>query len=336
MRALQLPTLFPLTQRRVRRAQWLPSDLRPISLPMSWVRSWCWNLQRLYDGGYRPITIKQMIEGDINLPLGTTPVVFTIDDASTGQFYYLPDGSIDPNTMMGVWDAFKAEHPGWEGGATWCVLPAAEHPSNFFSEKPDREIPREQRESNIKKKIDHLLEGGHEICNHTLYHARLDRASGDAQAQEWIGRGEDSIQVYLPADYDIVTLGLPLGMWPKNRQLATSGNYNGSAYEYEAVLEVAGGPSASPFNTEFDGKSIDRMPVSPNVLERQLATYESTPARRYVSDGEPNVISVPQADEAKVARDRWSGKQVRTVAAAPAPAAAAPAAGPAAATPPPR
>lgn len=195
------------------------------------------------------------------------------------------------------------------------MLPAAEHPSNFFSEKPDREIPREQREANIKKKIDHLLAGGHEICNHTLYHARLDRASSDAQAQEWIGRGEDSIQVYLPADYDIVTLGLPLGMWPQNRQLAMSGNYNGSPYEYDAVLEVAGGPNVSPFDREFDGHSIDRMPVSPNVLERQLATYDSTPARRYVSDGEPNVISVPQADEGKVTRDRWPGKEVRVVAA---------------------
>ena len=290
------------------------------------------DLQRLYEGGYRPITVRQMLEGDINLPQGTSPVVFTIDDASTGQFYYLPDGSIDPNSMVGIWEAFARENPGWDGGATWCVLPAAEHPSNFFSEKPDREIPREQREAAIKKKVDHLLAGGHEICNHTLYHARLDSASGDAQAQEWIGRGEDSIQVYLPADYDIVTLALPLGMWPQNRELAVRGSYNGSAYENEGVLEVAGGPSVSPFDREFDPHSIDRMPVSPNVLERQLATYDSTPARRYVSDGDANVISVPAGGEGRVATNRSTGKQVRPVAASA--AAPAPAAQPAAATPP--
>src|SRR5690606_29335540 len=111
-------------------------------------------------------------------------------------------------------------------------------PSNFFGEKPSREVPREQREATIRRKVDYLVENRHEICNHTLYHARLDRATGDAQVQEWIGRGEDSIRVYLPEDYEIVTLALPLGMWPRNRSLAWRGEWKGRTYEYQGVLEV--------------------------------------------------------------------------------------------------
>ena len=42
---------------------------------------------------------------------GTTPVVFTIDDSSKGQFYYLPSGEIDPNTMVGSWAAVMTSAP---------------------------------------------------------------------------------------------------------------------------------------------------------------------------------------------------------------------------------
>jgi hypothetical protein len=221
--------------------------------------------------------------------------------------------------MVGMWDAFARANPGWKNGATWCVLPAADHPSNFFGEKPSREVPREQREAAIQKKVDYLVQNGHEICNHTLYHARLDKGT-DAQVQEWIGRGEDSIQVYLPEGYDIVTLALPLGMWPKNRSLAWKGSWPGRPgenravnYEYGAVLEVSGDANESPFDAKFDPHSVDRFIVGPGRLERQLEAYEKDPSRRFVSDGDPAVISVPQGAEGRVDRNRWKDKRVQAV-----------------------
>jgi hypothetical protein len=269
------------------------------------------DLQNLYDAGYRPITMRQVLAGDIDVPRGTTPVAFTIDDSSTGQFYFLEDGSIDPNSMVGIWAAFAEANPEWEHGATWCVLPGADHPSNFFGEKPTREVPRAEREARIQKKVDYLVANGHEICNHTLYHARLDRATSDAQVQEWIGRGEDSIQVYLPPDYDIVTLALPLGMWPSNRSLAWRGTHAGREYSYEGVLEVTGGPNPSPFDVKFDPRSINRVIVAPGALPRQLAAYDRDPGRRFISDGDPTVITVPADARDRVATDRWPALPVR-------------------------
>jgi peptidoglycan/xylan/chitin deacetylase (PgdA/CDA1 family) len=271
------------------------------------------DLRRLYDAGYRPITVRQMVEGDLAVPYGATPVVFTIDDSSAGQFYFLDDGGIDPNSMLGIWEAFRAENPDWENGATWCVLPGADHPSNFFGELPSREVPREERESRIRRKVNYLVDNGHEICNHTLYHARLDRATGPAQVQEWIGRGEDSIRVYLPRDYDIVTFSLPLGMWPAERSLAWHGSYQGTAYDYAAILEVTGGPNASPFDRAFDPRSVKRLIVAPGHLERQMSAYERTPGRRYVSDGDPRTITVPDTAEIRVARERWPYHELRVV-----------------------
>lgn len=269
------------------------------------------DLQTLYDAGYRPITMRQMLTGDIDVPRGTTPVVFTIDDSSTGQFYLLGDGSVDPETMVGMWSAFSEANPEWEHGATWCVLPGADHPSNFFGELPSREVDRRIREERIQRKVDYLIANGHEICNHTLYHARLDRATSDAQVQEWIGRGEDSIQVYLPDDYDVVTLALPLGMWPANRSLAWRGSHAGRPYEYLGVLEVTGGPSPSPFDSRFDPRSVNRLIVAPGALPRALARYDREPEKRYVSDGDRSTITVPVTFGERVAADRWPNLRVR-------------------------
>jgi hypothetical protein len=293
------------------------------------------DLKALHDAGYRPVTMRQVLEGNIDIPRGTTPVVFTMDDATRGQFYYRPDGSIDPNTMMGSWVSFKEQNPSWgPGGMVWCILPAAAHPSNFFGETPDRETPREQREANIRKKMEFIVQNGHEACNHTLYHARLDRASSTQQAMDWIGLGEDSIKAYLPADYDIVTFALPLGMWPREKSAAWQGTYrNGKRYENKVVLEVSGGPSVSPFDNRWDPHSVDRFIVAPGALERQLQHWERDPTNRYVSDGDPRTVSYPASMAQYLNRNALGGRTPREVAApaaaAPAPGAAQPAAPPA-------
>lgn len=285
------------------------------------------DLKLLHEAGYRPVTMRQVMEGDIDIPAGTSPVVFTMDDATRGQFYYRPDGTMDPNTMMGSWVSFKEQNPSWgPGGMVWCILPAAAHPSNFFGETKDRDTPREQREATIRKKMEFIVQNGHEVCNHTLYHARLDRASNTQQAMDWIGIGEDSIKAYLPPDYDIVTFALPLGMWPDQKSVAWQGTYrDGKRYENKVVLEVSGGPNVSPFDTRWEPHSVDRFIVAPGALERQVERWKTDTAQRYVSDGDPRTVSYPASAAQYLNRNALGGRTPREVAGAP--AAAAPAAG---------
>ncbi|HEX9937945.1 MAG TPA: polysaccharide deacetylase family protein [Longimicrobium sp.] len=298
-----------------------------------WVRSaanFRKDLRTLYEHGYRPVTMKDVASGNINIPAGTSPVVFVFDDSSLGQFYYRPDGSIDPGTMMGMWAAFKEQNPAWSGGGVWCVLPGATHPSNFWGEKPSGQVPREEREATIRKKVTYLVQNGHELCNHTMWHAQLSKYP-DAFVQDQLGSGQDSIMAYLPADYKITTMALPLGLWPKNRQLAWTGTYrNGKRYNYDVVLEVSGGPQVSPFDKRWDGHSVDRFIVAPGALERQLAHWEQNPAERYVSDGDPNVVSYPARAAANLAQNRLGSRRAQQVAdaAGPAPQAGAPPAQP--------
>jgi hypothetical protein len=285
------------------------------------------DLQTLYERGYRPVLMRDVAAGNIDIPAGTSPVVFTIDDSSLGQFYLRDDGSIDPNTMMGMWHAFQQENPAWHYGAVWCILPAAQHPSNFFGEAPDREVPRELRESRIRQKMEYIVENRHEACNHTLYHARLDRARDDQQVQDWIGIGQDSIAAYLPDDYEIVTFALPLGMWPRNRELAWRGAYrDGRTYQHTTILEVTGGPNVSPFHREYNPRSVNRFIVAPNALERQLERWEQNPANRYVSDGNPRTVSFPSRMAPQLNRDALGGRETREL---PDAAAAGPQAAPA-------
>ncbi|MFL5382375.1 MAG: polysaccharide deacetylase family protein [Longimicrobiaceae bacterium] len=252
------------------------------------------DLRMLWERGYRPVTMRDVASGNINLPAGTSPVVFVFDDSSQGQFYYLPNGQIDPHTMVGMWEAFRAQNPGWSGGATWCVLPGAEHPSNFWGEKKSREIPKAEREATIRKKVSFLLEHGHEICNHTMWHAKLSQFN-DAFVQDQIGSGQDSIATYLPQNYPWTTFALPLGLWPKTRSLAWHGTYrNGKTYDNKVVLEVSGGPQQSPFDRAWNPHSVKRFIAAPNALERQLAAWDQNPAERYVSDGDPNTVTFPQ------------------------------------------
>ena len=68
------------------------------------------DLQTLYDKGYRAIGMKDYIEGNIDTPPGTTPVIITFDDGLQGQFNVLGDGDefvVDPNCAVGILEDFN-------------------------------------------------------------------------------------------------------------------------------------------------------------------------------------------------------------------------------------
>jgi len=246
------------------------------------------DLELLYERGYRPITVAQLVAKDFSdVPVGMSPVVFTFDDASPEQFSYVErDGQleIDSGSAIGIWKDFQKTHPDWKSRATFCLLPGAEAGHAFFGDKGQRGQKNEWR----YKKVKWLADEGFEICNHTLWHAQLSKYD-DAFVQEQIARGELAIDSAV-VGYDVKTFALPQGLWPKNRALAWRGSWTDKhsgrtfEYDYATVLEVAGGPSRSPFDPEFDGKSLPRIIVFANEPGKLLARLDSTKAR-FVWDG---------------------------------------------------
>jgi hypothetical protein len=242
------------------------------------------DMQLLYDRGYRPITVAQMLDKDFRLvPAGMSPVVFTFDDASPGQFSYIERNGtleIDPGSAVGIWQEFARTHPDWKGKATFCLLNGAGNGHNFFGDNPKY---FGQKKEWRHQKVKWLADNGFELCNHTLWHAQLSKMS-DAVVQEQIARNNMGIDSAAPG-YRVRTMALPQGLWPKNRSLAWKGSWTDPksgrtiAYSLDAVLEVSGGPTRSPYDPAFNPHSINRIEVFGDGLRKVLDQLDRNKSR---------------------------------------------------------
>jgi peptidoglycan/xylan/chitin deacetylase (PgdA/CDA1 family) len=242
------------------------------------------DLQLLYDRGYRPITIKQLLDKDFSdVPEGMSPVVFVFDDASDSQFRYVERGGkleVDSTSALGIWESFARKHPDWKGKAVFCVLNGGAAGHNFFGDSP--KFGGQKKEWRLQK-VKYLADQGHELCDHTLWHMQLSKFP-DEKVQENIARNVMGIDSAVPG-YKIRTMALPQGLWPKNRQLAWKGSWKDPKtgktidYDFDAVLEVSGGPTRSPYDPAFNSKSITRVEAFGNQIPQVLDHLDKTKSR---------------------------------------------------------
>jgi peptidoglycan/xylan/chitin deacetylase (PgdA/CDA1 family) len=251
------------------------------------------DLETLYARGYRLQSLTNLVEGRITVPAGTTPVVLTFDDSSAGQFRYVERNGtveIDPKSGVGVLEAFIREKPDFGRAATFYVLPGAKAPNNLFNQ-PEHE----------GRKLRWLVEQGYELGNHTLWHANLgkyDEATVRAQlaeAQVWVQR-------HVP-QYRLRTLALPHGVYPRDVTWALGGSAKGTTYKHEAILMVAGGAAPSPFAKAFDAVRLPRIQAVEHDLRYWFNHFERTPTDRYVSDGNPDTLTVPSTKKDRLRPD---------------------------------
>ena len=245
------------------------------------------DLDDVYARGYRPITVSQMLDKDFrDVPAGMSPVIFVFDDASAEQFSYIENNGkleIDPTSGMGIWLDFAKSHPDWKNRATFCMLNGGAAGHNFFGDAPKF---RGQHRQWRFQKVRWLADNGFELCGHTLWHAMLNKYS-DAVVQEQIVRNLMGIDSAVTG-YKVRTFALPYGIWPKNRPLAWQGSWTdpktGQAhpYRFDAVLEVAGGPTRSPFDPQFNPHSITRIEAIGDDIRRTLDRRDAAGTRMVV------------------------------------------------------
>ena len=255
------------------------------------------DLELLYNRGYRPVNMSDVLDKKLNLPRGLSPVVFVFDDASPEQFRYIDNNGkleIDPTSGMGIWLDFKKTHPDWNNKSVYCLLSGASAGHNFFG---DRGV--QGQKSNWRfPKVKWLADNGFELCDHTLWHAQLNKYP-DAFVQEQIARNALAIDSAVPG-YKIRSMALPQGLWPKNRALASKGSWTNPktgktvSYDWPVVFEVAGGPMRSPYDPAFNPGMTPRIQVIGNAIENMINKLESS-GNMYISDGNPSVIARPAA-----------------------------------------
>lgn len=251
-------------------------------------------IAELYERGYRPVTTEEFIDGSFPIPAGTTPVLLTLDDSYKSHLWFGDDGRPHPDSVVGMLEAFSAEHPDWRATAAFYI----------YWPVPFRETDREL----IEEKIRWLTDNGYEIGNHTYGHDDMSELDADG-VQETLGKAQAEIEKIVPG-YRLRTLSLTFGIWPQDRDLAVSGAHDGTSYEHDLVLLVGFMPTRSPHHVEYDPTQVQRVQAYVPEFRKWVDWMDDAPGRRFISDGDPDVVTFPET-YADVASPR-AGSEART------------------------
>lgn len=262
------------------------------------------DLNVLYEKGYRPISLEDYVNNNINVEAGYTPVVITFDDGNQNNFNIIEkDGEkiVDPNCAVGILEEFNREHPDFPLKATFFV----------FGSNPFR-----QKEL-LEYKLNYLIEKGFDIGNHTLDHNDMSKVNDADKIQKYLGEQAAFIESIIP-DYKVNTYALCYGGRPKDKELFTfleKGEYEGKTYKNIAILNVGWDPSVSPIDKDFNPLAIHRIRASETKVDGVgmydwLAVFDKHPERRFISDGNPDIVTVPKKYEDKVDIEKLNGKEL--------------------------
>lgn len=203
------------------------------------IKSFKKDLQRLYDMGFRPVSLNSYLKNDMDLAPGASPVIFTFDDSTQSQFNILADGTIDPDCAAGIWKAFEKSHPDFPVIASFYVLPPA---------------PWGQPKL-VGKKMQMLKEWGCEVGSHTVTHSKLSQMS-DEQVKKELA---DSLDFISGHGFAPNSLALPFGIAPKNPGLLRSFEYRGKNYSLDAALLVGANPAPAPDSEKMNPYRLPRI-----------------------------------------------------------------------------
>ena len=224
-------------------------------------------LSLLYRSGYRTITASDLVSGRIDVPAGTSPVVLTFDDSSASQYREVRGGRVDPRSAVGILLAV---------GRRYEPHPVA---TFYVNARPFGNHPAYLRK---------LADLGMELGDHTASHADLSRLDA-AGVQRELRAGLAVIRSAVPGA-SVTTMALPYGEHPVDHALA----HRGRGYDLKAVLLVGAGPARSPYSRLWRPYEVPRIRSGPGEFG---STYWLARLRRtrYISDGDPSVVSFPRA-----------------------------------------
>jgi hypothetical protein len=241
------------------------------------------DIARLKAAGFYPTTIREMAEGTMAIPAGKSPVILTFDDSSVTQYKILDDGTLDPDCAVATILA-AVEAGDWAPKACFFPLLYVNRAANIVFGQP----------KHAEEKLRNLVAWGFEVGSHTVTHQDLSQAT-PAQIHKELAQSKAKLEEMIGGGYRVYTLDPPFGQYPDDVSLLTSGEYEGVSYEFSAVVMVMGGEGFSPFSDDFNPIRIRRIAADPPETVPNLVTYfQKHPEMRFVSDGDPAVVSAPQ------------------------------------------
>ena len=243
------------------------------------------DLEYMYQNGYRMISLNDYAKGEIKTEVGFTPIILTFDDGRQNNFNFIEVNGemvLDPDCAVGIMEEFKNKYPDFNVTASFFLG------TNPFGQK-----------EYAQEKLDWIIDNGYDLGNHTYSHNEMSKLNSD-EIQIEIGSVNNIIKQYLP-DYVVETLALPHGSNPKDEFIESmlKGEYEGNKYETIAVLDVGWRPSYSPFDTLTNFNSLYRVTASEINVDNcgiydYFKSYEDNIRERFISDGNPDVVTIPK------------------------------------------
>lgn len=202
------------------------------------------DLNRLYKLGFRPVTVQQYLDDKMPLPPGASPVILTFDDSNPSQVVFKKDGSLDPNSGLGVMVAFAKLHPDFPARGMFFVLPDVMWSQEKF----------------VAKKLALLHKLGCEIGSHTVTHPFLRHLSDDGVKREIGGA-----HVFLTkiGEKPPFTLAYPYGSTPHNNTIVKGFEWKGMHVKVAAAFLAGANPALPACSNSLNRYKIPRIQPVP-------------------------------------------------------------------------
>lgn len=258
-------------------------------------------LKDLYEKDYRLINLNDYLAGDIDVPAGCIPMVFTFDDGTAGQFSLIEkDGKLvaNPRSAVGIMEKFNETHPDFGLKGTFYVNLASQ---TFGSE------------GTLTQRLEYLTNKGFELGNHTYSHINLKHTKSADKVQEELGGNQKKMLELIPG-YEFKTFSIPYGEPSKDlKQYVIKGEYEGVKYENLAIMKVGAEPAPSPFSIKFEPLATVRVRssgIEPVDQDLEWWLNNMSRERQYISDGNPGTVTLPKSYEEYVNNDAIGGREL--------------------------
>ncbi len=241
-------------------------------------------MTQLDEAGFTLVSVEEWLNGDMSLPAGRRPLVFTMDDLFyNNQIRLDEDGNPREDTGLGVAWRFAQEHP--EFGFHWALF--SNLGDKLYGEPAN---PNKDWQDELGETIAWCLDHDARVYNHTYQHIRLDRSEpsdiiwqlqmNDIYLRELLQRvGREDL---------IPSLGnmfaIPFGAWPSGDggQRVIREYTNPEGVPMQAVFEIDFLIRAQymgfPFGEGFDRYHIPRIALPPEIVPYLVEHKEEFPA----------------------------------------------------------
>lgn len=260
-------------------------------------------LAELYEKGYRLINVNDYLNNNISVPAGCIPMIFTFDDGTAGQFSLVEENGklvASKDSAVGIMEEFNKTHPDFGLKGTFYVNLGL---STF------------EGKGTLQERLQYLKDKGFEIGNHTYSHISLPSVKSADMIFQEVGGNQKKMLELIP-DYKFTSLALPFGQASKGLQThVEKGAFEGVSYDNKAIMLVGANPTLSPLSKKFNPLSTARVRASGiEPVDCDLAWWLKAMSRgeQYVSDGNPDTVTIPAAKEADIDTGKLQGRKLIT------------------------